>query len=504
MKQTLLFFAFALALCLEAQAQVNNIVLNAGVAYTNGAPTFRPGGKGSRIAIDTVTWIWYESLDNNTGNWIESGYRVQPISGCVAPAYTPNKHQSVLVINGCDSLYYYRAGAWRHINPPGVSGVAWGDITGDITNQTDLQTALSDKADAAHNHALSDVLQSGATSGQVPKWNGLAWVPATDDNTGTTYTTGIGIAISGGNVISNTGDLSNTNEIELPAQAGNSGKYLTTNGTAPSWATVSGGITGSGTTNYLPKWASSSTQDASALYQASTKVMGFGTATPSEMPGWGGGQSFHIYDPAGLPNIHLSTASGNYGGYGLDNSRLFYFSKKGANFVYNNGGAGELNPMRFINKTGGTSIIIAESGGGDYRWAFGKNASIVAGVDVALIGSTADNSFYTTKCINSSGVVLSGIRNDGKVEHLATNTAAGTTGAQTINKPSGTVNFAASATSLVVTNSLCTTSSIVFAVVRTNDSTAQIKNVVPGAGSFTINLTAAATAETSVGFFIIN
>lgn len=280
MKQTLLFFAFALALCLEAQAQVNNIVLNAGVAYTNGAPTFRPGGKGSRIAIDTVTWIWYESLDNNTGNWIESGYRVQPISGCSHPAYTPNKHQSVLVINGCDSLYYYRAGAWRHINPPGVSGVAWGDITGDITNQTDLQTALSDKADAAHNHPLSDVLQSGATSGQVPKWNGSAWVPATDDNTGTTYTAGTGIAISGGNVISNTGDLSNTNEIqtvsfnsatgnlsisggnsasldgrylqsevdgsvtneiELPSQTGNSGKYLTTNGTAPSWATVSGG-----------------------------------------------------------------------------------------------------------------------------------------------------------------------------------------------------------------------------------------------------------------------
>jgi hypothetical protein len=56
----------------------------------------------------------------------------------------------------------------------------------------------------------------------------------------------------------------------------------------------------------------------------------------------------------------------------------------------------------------------------------------------------------------------------------------------------------------VVTNSLCTTSSIVFATIRTNDTTAVIKNVVPAAGSFTINLNAAATAETSVGFFIIN
>lgn len=91
-----------------------------------------------------------------------------------------------------------------------------------------------------------------------------------------------------------------------------------------------------------------------------------------------------------------------------------------------------------------------------------------------------------------------------KLTFDSTITAGGTTGAQTINKPSGTVNFAAAATSLVVTNSVVTTSSIVFAVVRTNDTTAVIKNVVPAAGSFTITLTAAATAGTSVGFFVIN
>ena len=86
----------------------------------------------------------------------------------------------------------------------------------------------------------------------------------------------------------------------------------------------------------------------------------------------------------------------------------------------------------------------------------------------------------------------------------ATITAGGTTGAQTINKTLGTVNFAAAATTLVVTNSLVTTSSVVMAVVRTNDTTAIIKNVVPAAGSFTITLNAAATAETSVGFVVHN
>lgn len=36
-------------------------------------------------------------------------------------------------------------------------------------------------------------------------------------------------------------DGSTTNEIELPSQTGNSGKYLSTNGTSPSWETLSGG-----------------------------------------------------------------------------------------------------------------------------------------------------------------------------------------------------------------------------------------------------------------------
>jgi len=105
---------------------------------------------------------------------------------------------------------------------------------------------------------------------------------------------------------------------------------------------------------------------------------------------------------------------------------------------------------------------------------------------------------------NSGSNELMKIEDNGKITYRATNTAAGTTGAQTIDRPSGTVNFLNGTSALVVTNSLCTTSSIVFATVRTNDATAYIKNVVPAAGSFTINLGANATAETSVGFFIIN
>ena len=83
-------------------------------------------------------------------------------------------------------------------------------------------------------------------------------------------------------------------------------------------------------------------------------------------------------------------------------------------------------------------------------------------------------------------------------------TASGTTGARTINKMAGSVNFAASATSLVVTNSMVTTFSVIIATVATNDSTMRSVQAVAGSGSFTLYANAAATAETRVNFFIIN
>lgn len=96
------------------------------------------------------------------------------------------------------------------------------------------------------------------------------------------------------------------------------------------------------------------------------------------------------------------------------------------------------------------------------------------------------------------------IAGTGSIVFPSTVTAGGTTGAQTINKPSGSVNFAAAATTLVVTNSLVTTSSQVFVIVYGTDVTATSARVTKASGSFTITLNAAATAETAVGFFVIN
>jgi len=96
----------------------------------------------------------------------------------------------------------------------------------------------------------------------------------------------------------------------------------------------------------------------------------------------------------------------------------------------------------------------------------------------------------------------SGGFNPAKLSLDFTNTGA--VGAVTIDKPSGRVNIAAAGTAITVTNSLVTASSRVFAVVSTNDSTAIVKNVVPGAGSFVITLNAAATAQTSIDFLVVS
>jgi hypothetical protein len=100
------------------------------------------------------------------------------------------------------------------------------------------------------------------------------------------------------------------------------------------------------------------------------------------------------------------------------------------------------------------------------------------------------------------------IRDDGLIANtsgvVATNTAGGTTGAQTINFQAGSVNFAATDTSLVVTNSLVTSSSIITATVGTNDVTLKSVQAVAGSGSFTLYGNAAATAETRVYFRVLN
>ncbi|MFA5127304.1 MAG: hypothetical protein WC465_04915 [Patescibacteria group bacterium] len=130
-----------------------------------------------------------------------------------------------------------------------------------------------------------------------------------------------------------------------------------------------------------------------------------------------------------------------------------------------------------------------------------KGVNAVAGQTV--IGAGAIGLGANTTVIGALATNLS-VTLNGDLKLQKTVTAAGTTGAQTISKPTGTVNFAAAAASLVVTNTLVTTSSIIQLTVGTNDTTMKSAIAVAAAGSFTIFPNANPTAETRVNFTITN
>lgn len=95
-------------------------------------------------------------------------------------------------------------------------------------------------------------------------------------------------------------------------------------------------------------------------------------------------------------------------------------------------------------------------------------------------------------------LVLDTLRIDTSLSIEGTITGAGVTGNQTINKPSGTVRFAAAGTNLIVTNSLATTGHRVLATVCTNDSALKSVQAVVTNGAFTLFANAAANAECEV------
>jgi hypothetical protein len=148
--------------------------------------------------------------------------------------------------------------------------------------------------------------------------------------------------------------------------------------------------------------------------------------------------------------------------------------------------------------------------------AIGRNAgdTLTTGANNVLLGNGATASSATVSneitLGNSSitrfrvpGVGFQFDTTDGLIVPK-TITAGGTTGAQTINKTAGSVNFAAAATSLVVTNSFVDANSVIIATVATNDTTMKSVAVVAGAGSFTIHADTAPTAETRVNWFVAN
>lgn len=166
------------------------------------------------------------------------------------------------------------------------------------------------------------------------------------------------------------------------------------------------------------------------------------------------------------------------------------------------------NTSTNFNTFAGVTLVNSTSNGGIKKNSV--NWSGAGGSDLNIYNTTKGNISLTNTAgsitiqTGSSTAPQLTVDSTGRFIYQATNTATGTTGDQTIDKPTGTVNFAAAASSLVVTNALVKSTSLVFIQIIGTDATAKSATVSISAGSFTINLNAAATAETKVAFWVIN
>lgn len=161
------------------------------------------------------------------------------------------------------------------------------------------------------------------------------------------------------------------------------------------------------------------------------------------------------------------------------------------------GTAGVMSPIFWTKGTGN---------GNPNLWFIGDNGAADAGTTAAIrLEGRQSNAAITNRPVLAVGnfsTDLLTISALGKITLSSTNTPAGTTGAQTINRSDGSVNFAAGAQTLVVTNSTVTASSHVLCQIETDDATAKSCITIISPGSCTIKLNAAATAETKVSFWV--
>jgi len=207
-----------------------------------------------------------------------------------------------------------------------------------------------------------------------------------------------------------------------------------------------------------------------------------------------GTNAFKIVHSVGADRVTINGSSGNLDAY--------TFSSQ--NFSTSSAGSSTFNGS-YMRQSGGAYFQGWQQPFSMIRTYPGTGSSPQSTVIFDNTTETSPASDYQIATFKLSGTSVAFVDKDGKYNAQSTVTAGGTTGNQTINKPTGTVNIAAAGSTVTVTNSTCTANSIVYAVLRTNDATATgIKSVVPSAGSFVITLNAAATAEVSVGFIVFN
>lgn len=122
-------------------------------------PRGEPGDTGSMPKHQTKNGeIRFEIDENTWGKWIKIGGKQTRVGGGIG--YPQGGTTGQVLAKKSDN---YADVEWVDVTGGGV--VSWGTITGTLSDQTDLQTALDGKAAVSHTHTTSDITDLASYTG---------------------------------------------------------------------------------------------------------------------------------------------------------------------------------------------------------------------------------------------------------------------------------------------------------------------------------------------------
>ncbi len=174
-----------------------------------------------------------------------------------------------------------------------------------------------------------------------------------------------------------------------------------------------------------------------------------------------------------------------------------------ATILKNTGTTGTYTKITFDAKgreTSGSQAAASDLSNG----VTGSGAIVLATSPMLTTPTLIGETLAGTLVFDANGTRDIGASNTGLKRLFVDYTNTATVGNVTINKASGTVNMAALATTITVTNSLATAASHIFVTLSSDPGAAVSVWTVGAPGSFTINTRPALVNQTAIDFFVVS